>query len=210
MGCLVERRGDHQCHWLTRVMNPVVLKWQIALSIRMQVTPRIWCRIHSRHVLMREHAQYAGRILGDAGVNRYCAAVRNRAVDDCGVHRARERNIGRVACAAGHLERAVAAGDRLSDGVHSRAPAICNARSATRWASSTLKELWASGRASVNEAVIADLRASMSSSDAPRSSVSAVVSRQGLCAPPPMASRAERMRLPSAATAAAAETSANS
>jgi len=43
-----------------------------------------------------------------------------------------------------------------------------------------------------------------------RSAASAARRRQGLCATPPTASRAERMRLPSVATAAAAETSANS
>ena len=40
--------------------------------------------------------------------------------------------------------------------------------------------------------------------------LSAAASRHGLCATPPMASRAERMRLPSVASAAAADTSANS
>jgi hypothetical protein len=55
----------------------------------------------------------------------------------------------------------------------------------------------------VKDAVIADVSAPVSSSETPRSAVSAAVRRQGLCATPPIASRAERMRLPSVAIAAA-------
>ena len=62
----------------------------------------------------------------------------------------------------------------------------------------------------MNDVAIADLSPSMSSNETPRSAVSAAVSRHGLWATPPIASRAERMRLPSVATAAATDTSANS
>ena len=66
-------------------------------------------------------------------------------------------------------------------------------------------------RASIGERqAIAALSASVSSSDTPRNAASAAARRQGLCATPPIASRAELMRLPSTATAAAAETRANS
>src|SRR5258708_26801199 len=189
-------------------MKLVILKRQVGLPLRAQVAPGQ--RVHARHVFVGEHDKHAGCPFGGSGVDRHGPAIRDRAIDDCGVGYAFERNICRVACSSGHLEPAIDARDRLSDSVHARAPAVCNARRATRCASSTLKALWARGRASVNDAAIADLSPSMSSSEIPRNLVSAAVSRHGLCATPPMASRAARMRLPSVATPAAAETNANS
>ena len=62
----------------------------------------------------------------------------------------------------------------------------------------------------MNDAAIADLSPSMSSNEIPRRLLSAAVSRHGLWATPPIARRTERMRLPSVASAAAADTSANS
>jgi hypothetical protein len=49
--------------------------------------------------------------------------------------------------------------------------------------------LWVSERASLKDVSIADVNASISSSKIPRSAISAVVKRQGLCATPPSASR---------------------
>ena len=109
VGCLIERAGDHQRNRLAGVVDLLVLKRQIGLPVRMQVAPGFRRRVHARQVAMREHRQHAGCLLRGAGVDRHRPAVRDGAVDNRGVRRAGERNIGGVARTAGHLEPPVAA-----------------------------------------------------------------------------------------------------
>src|SRR6266567_3272785 len=202
--------GDNQSDRLVGVENPVVLQRKIGLPVRMQVAPGPRRRVHAWHVAMREHRQHSGGLFGYRSIDGDRPAVRNRTLDDYAIDQVSYWNICRVACGAGHFEAPIDSGKWLSNGVHARAPAVSSARSATRCASSILNALCASGRASVNEAAIAVISASVSSRDTPRKADSAAVRRQGLCATPPKAIRAEPIRLRSATTAAAVETSANS
>ena len=157
VGGLGKRIRHDQGNRLAGVVNLIVLERQIALSVRTKVAPGLGRRVHARHVAMSEYRKDARRLFGGSGVDRHGPAIGDRAVDDRRMHGTFDRNIGRVAGAAGDLQPTVGARDRLSDGVHARAPAICNARRATRCASSILKALWASGRASTNDKAIADL-----------------------------------------------------
>ena len=109
MARLVERRRDHQRDRLAGVVDLVVLQRQIALPVRMEVAPGLWRRVHARHVAMGKYRQHAGRIRRGRRVDRHCPAVCYRTVDDRSMHRACDRNIGRVARAAGHLERSIGA-----------------------------------------------------------------------------------------------------
>src|SRR5882672_697811 len=127
--------------------------------MRTKVTPRFWRWVHAWHVVMGEHCQDAGGFFGGGGVDRQSPAIRYSAGDDRTVQSACEPNISRIARRACYFDPPIDAGDWLSDGVHARAPAIFSARSAARCASSTLKALWASGRASVNDVAIAALSA---------------------------------------------------
>ena len=103
------------------------------------MAPRL--RVHARHVFMRKHDEHAQRFFGGSSVDRNDPAIRDRAVDECAMSDAVDRNVRGIACAAGHLEPTVDAWDRLSNNGHARAPAVCNARKATRCANSTLKAL---------------------------------------------------------------------
>src|SRR5579863_2895712 len=195
---------------LVGVQNPVVLKRKIRLPMGVQMAPGLWGRVHARHIAMGKDCQHSGSLLHLGCVDRGRPPIRNRALDDNAVNGALDRNVGRIVCSATHFEASVDSGDWLSDGVHTRAPAVSSARSATRWASSILNPFCASGRASANDVAIAVLSASVLSSDMPRNADSAAFRRHGLCATPPIASRADSMRPSRTATAAAADTSANS
>src|SRR5262249_39171975 len=206
---LLERRGDDERHRLAGIVDPIVLKRQKALSRRTVFVPWLGCRGHPRQISVSEDRQHAC-LFRCAGVDRFDAPICDRALNNYRAYGARTANVGRVCGATADFKVTICAWDRLSDGAHARPPAIVSARRATRWASSTLNPLCPSGRASLNEAAMAILSVPISSSLAPRSAASADVSRHGLWATPPNASRTERMRPWSTATAAAAETSANS
>src|SRR5271169_6555477 len=113
----------------------------------MQVAPRLRRRVHAWHVAVSEDPEHARGTFGGAGVDRNGATVGDCAVDDRGVRGILDGDVGRIWRPARHLQPAIRARDRLSDGVHARSPAVSSARKATRWASSTLKPLWARGRA---------------------------------------------------------------
>ena len=104
MGRLVERRGDHQRNRLAGIVDPLILKRQIRLPMRVKVAPGLWRRVHARHASMGEHRQHARHLFGDGSVDRHRPAVRDGAGNDRGVRRVCERNIRRVARGAGHLE----------------------------------------------------------------------------------------------------------
>src|SRR5215472_759375 len=76
-----------------------------------------------------------------ARVDRFDAPICDRALNNYRAYGARTVNIGRVCGATADLKVTICAWDRLSDGAHARPPAICSARTATRWASSTLNPL---------------------------------------------------------------------
>src|ERR687892_726213 len=164
-----------------------------------------------RRVAVRQDSDDARCPFRRRAVDGSDAAVRHRAPHDCSVRQARHVELGGVGGAAGDLLAAVDAADRLSDesGGHARAPAISTARTMARCMSSILKSLcprpWAPSAASA-----AAGRSAAGSRLAPASAVSTRETRQGLVPTPPRATRACRMRRPSASSATAADTTANS
>src|SRR5215471_13989820 len=170
--------------------------------MRSVMVPRVGRRVHPRQIAVSKDRQHAC-LFRCARVDRFDAPICDRALNNYRAYGARTANVGRVCGATADFKVTICAWDRLSDGAHARPPAIVSARRATRWASSTLNPLCPSGRASLNEAAMPILSVPISSSLAPRSAASADVSRHGLWATPPSASRTERMRPRSTATAAA-------
>ena len=105
--CLIQRLRDHQRNRLSGIVDPIVLKRQIALSMRMQVAPRLGCRIHARHVAIGEHRDDTGRTFGGGRIDGDRPSVRNGAVHDGAVQCSRERYVRRVLRAARYLESSI-------------------------------------------------------------------------------------------------------
>src|SRR5258708_1743542 len=167
--------GDNQSDRLVGVENPVVLQRKIGLPVRMQMAPGLRRRVHAWHVAMREHRQHSGGLFGFRSIDGDRPAIRNRTLDDYATDHVSDWNICGVPRGAGHFEAPIDSGKWLSNGVHALAPAVSSARSATRCASSILNALCASGRASVNEAAIDLISASVSSRVPLRKAVSAAM-----------------------------------
>src|SRR5262249_28805349 len=148
--------------------------------MRSVMVPGVGCRVHPRQFAVSEDRQHAC-LFRCARVDRFDAPICDRALNNYRAYGARTAKVGRVCGATADLKVTICAWDRLSDGAHARPPAICSARTATRWASSTLNPLCASGRASLNEAAMPDLSWPLSSSFTPRSAPSAKVSRHASC-----------------------------
>src|SRR5580704_9320126 len=121
--CLIVCTGDYESDGLVSVQNLVVLQRKIGLPVRMQVTPRLWRRVHAWHIAMRKNLEDAGSLFSCARVDRDCPAVCNRALDEYAIDNISYRNICRIARGAGRFEAPVDSRKWLSNRVHKRAPA---------------------------------------------------------------------------------------
>ena len=104
---LVERVRYDQREWLASIVDLIVLKRQIRLPMWMQVTPWPWRWIHTRHVTMRENGHNTRSVFGSCCLNRHCAAVCYRAVNDRAMYETFDRNVCCVAHLPSHLQTTI-------------------------------------------------------------------------------------------------------
>src|SRR5690348_10453080 len=174
------------------------------------------CTRQTRCVEWCENFDNAWRLLGDAAIHCFHAALGDRARDDDGMHDVRDRILGCVARRARHFQTAIDAIERRTNAVGATFPfpvpchavTSVNARTSVRLARRTLNALSRCGFAFASAASAA-IRKTCSLGCFPISACSASAERQGFAAMPPSPTRASRIVPPCTSTATAAEARAN-
>src|ERR1035438_8944575 len=195
--------------WLALITHPVVLDRKHRLTQRRRPD-----EVQAGHIGVGEYGEHPGRGGGHRSVDMLNPPGRHGGWHQHGIRDTLYLGVGRVDGGAGELGRTIRPAQSPSHRSHDSLPAldpiVPRARTTARCASSTLKALPASGRASANDAASAVRSRGVSASDTPCSAASASPRRQGRAATPPSASRASVITSPSRTTATATETIANS
>ena len=109
----LEGLGDDHCDRLAGIADPVVLQEVHAEHEGVRLLVRIACQ--RRTIARRHHLDDARMGLGSRDIHMGDASARDRGDGEDGVEKAVGVVVGGIARAAGHLEEAIAPGERLAD-----------------------------------------------------------------------------------------------